>query len=435
MNYPNEETFENSKSNNQGNSKAERAEDDYKEPDKEENFELEFQESEFNRAFSEVFGDVDGCDEIDDPHSSLTDCNNVDDLDDPFQSDPDRFNNNFPLYNGVNSKLINNSPFFSEFSRKPPSGDSNQKVPDIPLNSIRSENDEDSLHSIHDNQFNDMNQTKNNEKPQNIKNFGTQFSQKNNLEIKISNSFKPNNQLSLKISIDNVNTTISQKKTEESPNAKLTIRKRKKPKEKIKKASKNSRFFGQKWMTFYESDRYKKTKDEIIIKKSSFVEMHKDIISYAKYFHNQISRVLARRVISLVRTLFEYGRKLINMNIVDKSNKLEEKIDYEKYCIKITKENYENNLKNKKLKEFFPKHEENDSSNLTFFQLLDIFINDKENGLNAHLSSIENDARTYLEELEEELKIKLHINEKVDAICKIDEILIMNLEEYFNSKN
>ena len=436
MNYPNEETFENSKSNNQGNSKAERAEDDYKEPDKEENFELEFQESEFNRAFSEVFGDVDGCDEIDDPHSSLTDCNNVDDLDDPFQSDPDRFNNNFPLYNGVNSKLINNSQFFSEFSREPPCGDSNLKVPDIPLNSIRSENDEDSLHSIHDNQFNDMNQTKNNEKPQNIKNFGTQFSQKNNLEIKISNSFKPNNQLSLKISIDNVNTTISQKKTE-SPNAKLTIRKRKKPKTKIKKATKNSRFFGLQWMTFYESDRYKKTKDEIIIKKSSFVENHKDIISYAKYFHNQISRVLARRVISLVRTLFEYGRKLINMNIVDKSNKLEEKIDYEKYCTKITKENYENNLKNKKLKEFFPKHEENDSSNLTFFQLLDIFINDKENGLNAHLSSFENDARTYLEELQEELEenIELHIKEKVDAICKIDEILIMNLEEYFNSKN
>ena len=298
-----------------------------------------------------------------------------------------------------------------------------------------SENDEDSLHSIHDNQFNDMNQTKNNEKTQNIKNFGIQFSQKNNLEIKISNSFKPNNQLSLKISIDNVNTTISQKKTEESPNAKLTIRKRKKPKTKIKKATKNSRFFGLKWMTFYESDRYKKTKDEIIIKKSSFVENHKDIISYAKYFHNQISRVLARRVISLVRTLFEYGRKLINMNIVDKSNKLEEKIDYEKYCTKITKENYENNLKNKKLKEFFPKHEENDSSNLTFFQLLDIFINDKENGLNAHLSSIENDARTYLEELEEELKIDLNIDKKVDAICKIDEILIMNLEEYFNSKN
>ena len=435
MNYPNEETFENSKSNNQGNSKAERAEDDYKEPDKEENLELEFQESEFNRAFSEVFNNDNDCNKIDDPHSSLTDCNNVDDLDDPFQSDPDRFNNNFPLYNGVNSKLINNSQFFSEFSREPPSGDSNLKVPDIPLNSIRSENDEDSLHSIHDNQFNDMNQTKNNEKPQNIKNFGTQFSQKNNLEIKISNSFKPNNQLSLKISIDNVNTTISQKKTEESPNAKLTIRKRKKPKTKIKKATKNSRFFGLKWMTFYESDRYKKTKDEIIIKKSSFVEMHKDIISYAKYFHNQISRVLARRVISLVRTLFEYGRKLINMNIVDKSNKLEEKIDYEKYCTKITKENYENNLKNKKLKEFFPKHEENDSSNLTFFQLLDIFINDKENGLNAHLSSIENDARTYLEELEEELKIGLHIKEKVGAVCKIDEILIMNLEEYFNSKN
>jgi hypothetical protein len=435
MNYPNEETFENSKSNNQGNSKAERAEDDYKEPDKEENFELEFQQSEFNRAFSEVFNNDNDCSKIDDPLFSLTDCNDVNDLDDPFQSDPDRFNNNFPLYNGVNSKLINNSQFFSEFSREPPSGDSNLKVPDIPLNSIRSENDEDSLHSIHDNQFNDMNQTKNNEKPQNIKNFGTQFSQKNNLEIKISNSFKPNNQLSLKISIDNVNTTISKKKTEESPNAKLTIRKRKKPKTKIKKATKNSRFFGLQWMTFYESDRYKKTKDEIIIKKSSFVEMHKDIISYAKYFHNQISRVLARRVISLVRTLFEYGRKLINMNIVDKSNKLEEKIDYEKYCIKITKENYENNLKNKKLKEFFPKHEENDSSNLTFFQLLDIFINDKENGLNAHLSSIENDARTYLEELEEELKIDLNIDKKVDAICKIDEILIMNLEEYFNSKN
>ena len=434
MNYPNEETFESSKSNNQGNSKAERAEDDYKEPDKEENFELEFQESEFNRAFSEVFNNDNDCNKIDDPQSSLTDCNNIDDLDDPFQSDPDRFNNNFPLYNGVNSKLINNSQFFSEFSREPPSGDSNLKVPDIPLNSIRSENDEDSLHSIHDNQFYDMNQTKNNEKPQNIKNFGTQFSQKNNLEIKISNSFKPNNQLSLKISIDNVNTTISQKKTE-SPNAKLTIRKRKKPKTKIKKATKNSRFFGLQWMTFYESDRYKKTKDEIIIKKSSFVEMHKDIISYAKYFHNQISRVLARRVISLVRTLFEYGRKLINMNIVDKSNKLEEKIDYEKYCIKITKENYENNLKNKKLKEFFPKHEANDSSNLTFFQLLDIFINDKENGLNAHLSSIENDARTYLEELQEELYIDLHIKEKVGAICKIDEILIMNLEEYFNSKN
>jgi hypothetical protein len=435
MNYPNEETFENSKSNNQGNSKAERAEDDYKEPDKEENLELEFQESEFNIAFSEVFNNDNDCSKIDDPLFSLTDCNDVNDLDDPFQSDPDRFNNNFPLYNGVNSKLINNSQFFSEFSREPPSGDSNLKVPDIPLNSIRSENDEDSLHSIHDNQFNDMNQTKKNEKPQNIKNFGTQFSQKNNLEIKISNSFKPNNQLSLKISIDNVNTTISQKKTEESPNAKLTIRKRKKPKTKIKKATKNSRFFGLKWMTFYESDRYKKTKDEIIIKKSSFVEMHKDIISYAKYFHNQISRVLARRVISLVRTLFEYGRKLINMNIVDKSNKLEEKIDYEKYCIKITKENYENNLKNKKLKEFFPKHEANDSSNLTFFQLLDIFINDKENGLNAHLSSIENDARTYLEELEEELKIDLNIDKKVDAICKIDEILIMNLEEYFNSKN
>ena len=435
MNYPNEETFENSKSNNQGNSKAERAEDDYKEPDKEENFELEFQESEFNRAFSEVFNNDNDCSKIDDPLFSLTDCNDVNDFDDPFQSDPDRFNNNFPLYNGVNSKLINNSQFFSEFSREPPSGDSNLKVPDIPLNSIRSENDEDSLHSIHDNQFNDMNQTKNNEKPQNIKNFGTQFSQKNNLEIKISNSFKPNNQLSLKISIDNVNTTISQKKTEESPNAKLTIRKRKKPKTKIKKATKNSRFFGLQWMTFYESDRYKKTKDEIIIKKSSFVEMHKDIISYAKYFHNQISRVLARRVISLVRTLFEYGRKLINMNIVDKSNKLEEKIDYEKYCTKITKENYENNLKNKKLKEFFPKHEENDSSNLTFFQLPKIFIEDKENGLNAHLSSIKNDVRTYLEELEEELKIKLHINEKVDAICKIDEILIMNLEEYFNSKN
>ena len=434
MNYPNEETFENSKSNNQGNSKAERAEDDYKEPDKEENFELEFQESEFNRAFSEVFNNDNDCSKIDDPLFSLTDCNDVNDLDDPFQSDPDRFNNNFPLYNGVNSKLINNSQFFSEFSREPPSGDSNLKVPHIPLNSIRSENDEDSLHSIHDNQFNDMNQTKNNEKPQNIKNFGTQFSQKNNLEIKISNSFKPNNQLSLKISIDNVNTTISQKKTE-SPNAKLTIRKRKKPKTKIKKATKNSRFFGLQWMTFYESDRYKKTKDEIIIKKSSFVEMHKDIISYAKYFHNQISRVLARRVISLVRTLFEYGRKLINMNIVDKSNKLEEKIDYEKYCTKITKENYENNLKNKKLKEFFPKHEENDSSNLTFFQLLDIFINDKENGLNAHLSSIKNDVRTYLEELEEELKIDLHIDKKVDAICKIDEILIMNLEEYFNSKN
>ena len=129
------------------------------------------------------------------------------------------------------------------------------------------------------------------------------------------------------------------KKKTESPNAKLTIRKRKKPKTKIKKATKNSRFFGLQWMTFYESDRYKKTKDEIIIKKSSFVEMHKDIISYAKYFHNQISRVLARRVISLVRTLFEYGRKLINMNIVDKSNKLEEKIDYEKYCIKINKIN------------------------------------------------------------------------------------------------
>ena len=68
--------------------------------------------------------------------------------------------------------------------------------------------------------------------------------------------------MSLKISIDNVNTTISQKKTE-SPNAKLTIRKRKKPKTKIKKATKNSRFFGLQWMTFYESDRYKKTKDKI----------------------------------------------------------------------------------------------------------------------------------------------------------------------------
>jgi len=434
MNYPNEETFENSKSNNQGNSKAERAEDDYKEPDKEENLELEFQESEFNIAFSEVFNNDNDCSKIDDPLFSLTDCNDVNDLDDPFQSDPDRFNNNFPLYNGVNSKLINNSQFFSEFSREPPSGDSNLKVPDIPLNSIRSENDEDSLHSIHDNQFNDMNQTKNNEKPQNIKNFGTQFSQKNNLEIKISNSFKPNNQLSLKISIDNVNTTISQKKTE-SPNAKLTIRKRKKPKTKIKKATKNSRFFGWRWMTFYEREGHIETKDKIILKKNSFVEKHKDIISYAKYFHNQISRVLARRVISLVRTLFEYGRKLINMNIVDKSNKLEEKIDYEKYCIKITKENYENNLKNKKLKEFFPKHEANDSSNLTFFQLLDIFINDKENGLNAHLSSIENDARTYLEELQEELNIDLHIKEKVGAICNIDEILIMNLEDYFQSKN
>ena len=437
MNYPNEETFENSKSNNQGNSKAERAEDDYKEPDKEENFELEFQESEFNRAFSEVFGDVDGCDEIDDPHSSLTDCNNVDDLDDPFQSDPDRFNNNYPLYNGDNSKLNNNFPFFSQNSRESPNRDSNQKVQDISLNSFHYKNEKKSFNSSYDNQFNDINQTKNNEKPQSINNFGTQFSQKNNLEIKISNSFKPNNQLSLKISIDNVNTTISKTKTEESPNAKLTIRKRKKPKEKIKKASKNSRFFGQKWMTYYEREGHIGTKDEIILKKNSFVEMHKDIISYAKYFHNQISRVLARRVISLVRTLFEYGRKLINMNIVDKSNKLEEKIDYEKYCTKITKENYENNLKNKKLKEFFPKHEENDSSNLTFFQLLDIFINDKENGLNAHLSSIENDARTYLEELQEELEenIELHIKEKVDAICKIDEILIMNLEEYFNSKN
>ena len=435
MNYPNEETFENSKSNNQGNSKAERAEDDYKEPDKEENFELEFQESEFNRAFSEVFGDVDGCDEIDDPHSSLTDCNNVDDLDDPFQSDPDRFNNNYPLYNGDNSKLNNNFPFFSQNSRESPNRDSNQKVQDISLNSFHYKNEKKSFNSSYDNQFNDINQTKNNEKPQSINNFGTQFSQKNNLEIKISNSFKPNNQLSLKISIDNVNTTISQKKTEESPNAKLTIRKRKKPKEKIKKASKNSRFFGQKWMTYYEREGHIGTKDEIILKKNSFVEMHKDIISYAKYFHNQISRVLARRVISLVRTLFEYGRKLINMNIVDKSNKLEEKIDYEKYCTKITKENYENNLKNKKLKEFFPKHEENDSSNLTFFQLLDIFINDKENGLNAHLSSFENDARTYLEELQEELNIDLHIKEKVGAICKIDEILIMNLEEYFNSKN
>ena len=384
-----------------------------------------------------MFGDVDGCDEIDDPHSSLTDCNNVDDLDDPFQSDPDRFNNNYPLYNGDNSKLNNNFPFFSQNSRESPNRDSNQKVQDISLNSFHYKNEKKSFNSSYDNQFNDINQTKNNEKPQSINNFGTQFSQKNNLEIKISNSFKPNNQLSLKISIDNVNTTISKTKTEESPNAKLTIRKRKKPKEKIKKASKNSRFFGQKWMTYYEREGHIGTKDEIILKKNSFVEMHKDIISYAKYFHNQISRVLARRVISLVRTLFEYGRKLINMNIVDKSNKLEEKIDYEKYCTKITKENYENNLKNKKLKEFFPKHEENDSSNLTFFQLLDIFINDKENGLNAHLSSIENDARTYLEELQEELEenIELHIKEKVDAICKIDEILIMNLEEYFNSKN
>ena len=87
------------------------------------------------------------------------------------------------------------------------------------------------------------------------------------------------------------------------------------------------------------------------------------------------------------------------------------------------------------MKEFFPKHEANDSSNLTFFQLLDIFINDKENGLNAHLSSIENDARTYLEELQEELNIDLHIKEKVGAICNIDEILIMNLEDYFQSKN
>lgn len=437
MNYPNEETFENSKSNNQGNSKAERAEDDYKEPDKEENFELEFQESEFNRAFSEVFGDVDGCDEIDDPHSSLTDCNNVDDLDDPFQSDPDRFNNNYPLYNGDNSKLNNNFPFFSQNSRESPNRDSNQKVQDISLNSFHYEKEKKSFNSSYDNQFNDINQTKNNEKPQNFNNFGTQFSQKNNLEIKISNSFEPNNQLSNKISIDNVNTTISKTKTEESPNAKLTIRKRKKPKEKIKKASKNSRFFGQKWMTYYEREGHIGTKDEIILKKNSFVEMHKDIISYAKYFHNQISRVLARRVISLVRTLFEYGRKLINMNIVDKSNKLEEKIDYEKYCTKITKENYENNLKNKKLKEFFPKHEENDSSNLTFFQLLDIFINDKENGLNAHLSSIENDARTYLEELQEELEenIELNIDKKVKAIRKIDEILIKNLEDYFKYKN
>ena len=398
MNYPNEETFENSKSNNQGNSKPERAEDDYKEPDKEENLELEFQESEFNIAFSEVFNNDNDCSKIDDPLFSLTVCNDVNDLDDPFQSDPDRFNN-------------------------------------ISLNSFHHENEKKSFNSSYDNKFNDINQTKNNEKPQSINNFGTQFSQKNNLEIKISNSFKPNNQLSLKINIDNVNTTISKTKTEESPNAKLTSRKRKKPKDKIKKATKNSRFFGWRWMTFYEREGHIETKDKIILKKNSFVEKHKDIISYAKYFHNQISRVLARRVISLVRTLFEYGRKLINMNIVDKSNKLEEKIDYEKYCTKITKENYENNLKNKKLKEFFPKHEENDSSNLTFFQLLDIFINDKENGLNAHLSSIENDARTYLEELEEELKIDLNIDKKVDAICKIDEILIMNLEEYFNSKN
>jgi len=73
MNYPNEETFENSKSNNQGNSKPERAEDDYKEPDKEENLELEFQESEFNRAFSEVFNNDNDCSKIDDPLFSLTD--------------------------------------------------------------------------------------------------------------------------------------------------------------------------------------------------------------------------------------------------------------------------------------------------------------------------------------------------------------------------
>ena len=186
MNYPNEETFENSKSNNQGNSKAERAEDDYKEPDKEENFELEFQESEFNRAFSEVFGDVDGCDEIDDPHSSLTDCNNVDDLDDPFQSDPDRFNNNYPLYNGDNSKLNNNFPFFSQNSRESPNRDSNQKVQDISLNSFHYKNEKKSFNSSYDNQFNDINQTKNNEKPQNFNNFGTQFSQKNNLEINLN---------------------------------------------------------------------------------------------------------------------------------------------------------------------------------------------------------------------------------------------------------
>ena len=46
-------------------------------------------------------------------------------------------------------------------------------------------------------------------------------------------------------------------------------------------------------MTFYESDRYKKTKDEIIIKKSSFVENHKDIKIYNRK-KNQVESKLGK---------------------------------------------------------------------------------------------------------------------------------------------
>ena len=191
---------------------------------------------------------------------------------------------------------------------------------------------------------------------------------------------------------------------------------------------------------------------------NKFLQNHEELLEFVLYFDKDICSFISKRVLRLKKRILLYGQILINEIINQKDKQLIE-VDYNDVIERNNKE-FDLKLMDKKLFEIFVEFQNkkrtnelehnkniikyiNDNTkdnnkayyllNLTFENLLKLFIEDENNGLKCYLTMVRKSMdSTYKKNkillTEDDIRFN---NEKINALCYIDKTLCLNLKEYF----
>ena len=191
---------------------------------------------------------------------------------------------------------------------------------------------------------------------------------------------------------------------------------------------------------------------------NKFLQDHEELKELVLYFDKEICSFISKRVLRLKKRILLYGKILINEIINQKDKQLID-VDYNDVIERNNKE-FDLKLMDKKLSEIFVEFQNKKKSNelnhnkniinyindnakdnikvhyllnLSFEELLNLFNKDVNNGLKCYLTMVGKNMDNTLKKnkillTEDDIKFN---NEKINALCNIDQTLCLKLKEYF----
>ena len=220
----------------------------------------------------------------------------------------------------------------------------------------------------------------------------------------------------------------------------------------------NFRLFGD-WL--FKESKYEISNINKI--KNKFINEYSYIIDEVLYFAENIPKFLDMKMLMLKDFLFQYSRYFINIKINNSSYYQLIDVDYDTFIKKISKQfnkdmmketlgflfsNYQKNIygidkkHNYNVINYIKNNikTENEAYGVLQLNLLDvikIFKDDKQNGLEKLLEKMGNNVHNILKEKQKQLgkEHELLIDKKVEALCKIMKLLCSEFENYFNKKD